>query len=530
MSRTKHFPRVVALAWKRPKMWGAGAAVVLATILASVTVAGAAIVLFGVFKDDTGTVQTQSSDPTTLNASNAFFDPSIGTNGQACVTCHQPSVGITISVDFINRAFNATSGGTGPLDPLFRPNDTANNPHTNSLSKNPADYSLILNLGVVRIGKTVPTGAAADFTVVAADAETNTMFAAPDHFPLTTDPQHFGTPTLSVFRRPLVNTNVNFDSSVLWDGRADISNMPAQVNGAIQTLLLGPGGDPEVNGEIADFMTGVFTDQTSSNVAGGLTALGATGGVHNLLALSESPSRPCVFDEDTPPDLTPFVAAVATPTTCTPVVAKPNSGTFNLFESWTNLPNIPGQGGRLSIARGQVVFNTASANRAGGFGCVSCHSVNNLGNNAQAGSAGFFNIGTDSLATLAKVKAGGFLTPPAKPTAAEAQMVQDMIDRVNQLPLYCLRPKTDMSGTPCGSQGTDVVTTDPGRALVTGLIVDSGKFKPPILRNLGVRSPYYHAGAAPSIEHLINYYDLRFNLQLTDQEKADLANFIDTGL
>ena len=57
MSRTKHSPRVVALAWKRPKMWGAGAAVVLATILASVTVAGAAIALFAVFKDDPGTVQ-----------------------------------------------------------------------------------------------------------------------------------------------------------------------------------------------------------------------------------------------------------------------------------------------------------------------------------------------------------------------------------------------------------------------------------------------------------------------------------------
>jgi hypothetical protein len=74
----------MALASKRPKICGAGAVVAVATILASVTVAGAAIVLFAVFNDDQGTVQTQSSDPTTLNASNAFFDPSIGTNGQVC--------------------------------------------------------------------------------------------------------------------------------------------------------------------------------------------------------------------------------------------------------------------------------------------------------------------------------------------------------------------------------------------------------------------------------------------------------------
>jgi cytochrome c peroxidase len=72
-----------------------------------------------------------------------------------------------------------------------------------------------------------------------------------------------------------------------------------------------------------------------------------------------------------------------------------------------------------------------------------------------------------------------------------------------------------------------VVTTDPGRALVTGHIADSGSFKPPILRNLASRSPYYHAGAAPDIQHLVNYYNLRFGFGLTAQEKADLANFVE---
>ena len=76
------------------------------------------------------------------------------------------------------------------LDPLFRPNDTANNPHINQFRHSPADYSLILKLGVVRIGKTVPTGDAADFTVVAADEETIDKFAAPEtNFPLMKDPQ-----------------------------------------------------------------------------------------------------------------------------------------------------------------------------------------------------------------------------------------------------------------------------------------------------------------------------------------------------
>ena len=86
MSATRVFSRVVALAWKRRKMCGAGATVGVAAILASVAVAKPLISLFAVFSDSQGTLQTKSSDPSTLNASNEFFDPSIGTNGQACVT------------------------------------------------------------------------------------------------------------------------------------------------------------------------------------------------------------------------------------------------------------------------------------------------------------------------------------------------------------------------------------------------------------------------------------------------------------
>src|SRR5215472_1197260 len=282
MSGTKVLSKITTVASGHRKIW-VGAGVLTSAILASVAVGAPPLsVLFAVFTNDNGTVQTASSDPSTLNNSNPFFDPFIGTNGQSCQTCHQPSIGITVSVPFIQNAFNATKDGPGPLDPLFRPNDTANNPSTNFFSKDDKAYGLILNLGVVRIGKPLPTGAnAPDFTVVAADAATNEMFAAPDTFPLTTDPQQPGVPSLSVFRRPLVNTNVNFDSAVLWDGRADISHLggvnpppaPAfQVQGAIQTLLLGKGNNATVNDSIANFMTGVYTDQKSSDIAGQLNA------------------------------------------------------------------------------------------------------------------------------------------------------------------------------------------------------------------------------------------------------------------
>ncbi len=41
---------------------------------------------------------------------NPFFDPSIGTNGQACVTCHEPQTGITITPPFIREKFEESDG------------------------------------------------------------------------------------------------------------------------------------------------------------------------------------------------------------------------------------------------------------------------------------------------------------------------------------------------------------------------------------------------------------------------------------
>jgi cytochrome c peroxidase len=480
----------------------------------------AAIALFRVYSDDTGRMQTSSSNPTTLNATNPFFDPSIGTNGQACVTCHEPQTGITITPPFIREKFEESNG----TDPLFRPNDTANNPQLPLSKHTRDDYSVFLALGTPRIGELVQQSATPnDFTVVA-DAASNAKFAAPDMFPLHTDPQHPGLATLSIFRRPLVNTNVNFDSSVLWDGRADISRLSTQqVPGAIKSLLLGTGADPTVNQAIVDFMTGVYTDQVADNAAGDLDAHGATGGVNNLIALAQSSSRPCVNDEDSPtPDITPFVEAVATPISCTPVVGGgPN---FILFQAWENLPTCQGgeddceaQNARASIGRGEVIFNTPKGK------CTACHSVNNLGNNPSA--AFMIKEGHDSIAKLQAIQAAAAASSDAN-AAEEAERIQDMIDRVSLLPSYCLRPTSDTSGTTCGTDAVDVVTTDPARALVTGLIKDTGKQKPPTLRNLSVRAPFFHNGDAVDMQHLVTFYKFFLNLTLTPSDERDLINFL----
>lgn len=100
--------------------------------------------IFRPFADDTGKVQSLPSDAS-LDQHNAFFDPTVGSNGQACVTCHQPAQGFTIHVAATREAFEDTDG----LDPLFRPNDTADRPDAgvSTLPARKDAYKLFLDLG-----------------------------------------------------------------------------------------------------------------------------------------------------------------------------------------------------------------------------------------------------------------------------------------------------------------------------------------------------------------------------------------------
>jgi cytochrome c peroxidase len=76
--------------------------------------------------------------------------------------------------------------------------------------------------------------------------------------------------------------------------------------------------------------------------------------------------------------------------------------------------------------------------------------------------------------------------------------------------------------------GQTYVVTDPGRALILGACVDIGKTKVPILRGLASRAPYFHNASAATLVDLINFYDERFLIGLTDQQKRDLNAFLET--
>src|SRR6476646_9356310 len=69
------------------------------------------------FPDASGVVRTFNSGAS-IDRANPFFQ-SLGTNGRACVTCHEPETAWSITPERVRARFAATEG----RDPLFRSND-----------------------------------------------------------------------------------------------------------------------------------------------------------------------------------------------------------------------------------------------------------------------------------------------------------------------------------------------------------------------------------------------------------------------
>jgi len=69
-------------------------------------------------------------------------------------------------------------------------------------------------------------------------------------------------------------------------------------------------------------------------------------------------------------------------------------------------------------------------------------------------------------------------------------------------------------------------TTDPGRALITGRCNDIGTIVMQQFRGLAARAPYFSNGSARDLRELVDFYDRRFNIQYSEQEKQDLVAFL----
>src|SRR5690606_10336369 len=109
----------------------------------------------------------------------------------------------------------------------------------------------------------------------------------------------------------------------------------------------------------------------------------------------------------------------------------------------------------------------------------------------------------------------GALEPPESPWASEQPA----------LPLFRITCRADLPPHPF--LGRVIHTQDPGRALISGKCEDVGAIVIQQLRGLAARAPYFSNGSAATLRELVDFYDRRFNMRLTEQEKVDLVNFLE---
>jgi len=113
-------------------------------------------------------------------------------------------------------------------------------------------------------------------------------------------------------------------------------------------------------------------------------------------------------------------------------------------------------------------------------------------------------------------------TPNAGSHSVPTEMNTGVADLGGPLDLSYL-PKITLRNKTTGDLET---TTDPGRALVTGKWADIGKMKIPVLRGLAARAPYFHNGSARSLPDVIDFYNKRFQIGLSERDQEDLVAFL----
>jgi hypothetical protein len=391
------------------------------------------------------------------------------------VTCHQPQEAWTITPEGVRRRFDASQG----TDPIFHNNDGSNceGAAPGTIAESEAAYSLLLTHALIRVGLDVPENA--EFSVESVEDPYGCLPASND---------------VSVYRRPLPSANVRFLSAVMWDGRESLSSstieddLMRQANSATRGHAQGAADlTDEQKRKIAEFEMRLLMAQSRDAGAGNLLGGGARGDAVSLM------------HQD-------FFIGINDPVGMNPTGAAFDGRAFKLFDNWAR-KGMAGKGpfsdARAAIARGQEIFNGRSFVVSGVSGlngetfasgatvpasftatCTVCHNSPNVGNHSVKAP---LNIGLDD--------------PAVAP----------------YLPVYTLRNY---------ETGESVRTTDPGRALITGKWRDIGRFKGPVLRALAARAPYFHNGAAATLEEAVEFYNQRFDIRLTPQEKADLVAFL----
>lgn len=420
-----------------------------------------------------------------IDLTNPFFQ-SLGNNGRSCVTCHVPSEGWTITPKGVQKLFDETDG----LDPLFRLVDGANSPLENvaTIDERRNAYSMLLNKANIRTGIGMPDDA--EFELIEID-----------------DPYGYANEEeLSLYRRPLPTTNLKFLNAIMWEGRdTTLDDSSSDCIFGTQTCFAPVSADlavqanhatlghaealeeltAEEQAAIVAFETSIYTAQVIDRKAGDLTTNRAKGGPVILEKVEYYFGINDTVDGD-----------YRSGESFNPIA-------MTLYEAWERHEPVGrtrtgADLARAAIARGEDLFNAkpilisdvSGLNDELGIpeisgSCTTCHNIPNAGNHSVPLP---LDIG-----------------------------ISDASRRTPDMPLYTLRNIVT---------GEEIETTDPGRALITGKWKDIGRFKGPVLRSVASRPPYFHDGSAADLHEVIEFYNTRFSINLTDQEKSDLVAFL----
>jgi cytochrome c peroxidase len=446
------------------------------------------------FDNAAGRLGILNSDGPVATKGHPFFEP-LGPNGRACVTCHQPAGAMSLPLDLIRERWSVTGG----KDPLFAAIDGSDNP---SLPQDrESSHSLLLNRGLFRVGLAWPPekNPAPEFTIDIVRDPTG----------VNRDPAwglNSARPTVSVFRRPRPVANLKYvlapdnglfnvklgvllekdpvtgkpvSMNMMADARA--ATLAIQAEGAYHDHQQGKGPlRPDQLNPIVAFESQVYAAQIYDSGAKNLIEPGGPGALGPLNLFRETAG----------------------------VLNSPAKPVFLSFDPWKTENEF-----RQSVARGNDIFlnrtfwvrdvahiNSIGLGNPAKRSCAVCHNAVMSGMDR---APGWVDLGTTNYPTWTEPKTW---------------------NEPGELPVFKLTCRTDVKPHPF--LGRVIYTSDPGRALVTGKCADIGAITMGQFRGLAARAPYFVNGSAKNLMELVDYYDRRFDMRLTTQEKEDLVNFL----
>ena len=448
------------------------------------------------YENAAGTLRTLVVDGPLETKGHPFFE-ALGPNGRACVTCHQPADGMSLSAATARERWDVTAG----KDPLFAAYDGSN---CSSLpQQDRSSHSLLLDYGLIRIQRPWPPVAASGAAIV----PDFTIAVVRDPWGCNSG-NRYGPKrgNISIYRRPRPVANLKYllavgfaydpkagmplpldpesgrpmSGNLMADARAGTLN--AQMLDAASThLALLRRMNKDDMSRLLDFEMRVFAAQYRDRTGGALDAGGAAGGPAKLA--SSEPGQ----------------------------LGSQGVAVWSEFAAWEKAVDEPGLSTeartfRQSVARGARIFRekmfliteSAGINSPIGFGnpvrnsCVFCHNMSQMGNDVAPGQV---DLGTTT---------------------------EPFADPAPHLPLF----RITCLDEPHPHYGRIIQTHDPGYALTTGRCADVGKITLQSMRGLAARAPYFSNGSAKDLRAVIDYYDRRYNIGYSEQEKQDLVNLM----